>query len=195
MKYVCWIGLLLLIAVGAISMWRCPHIFRRLSRAALHLKYSPSPDITFRGIGMQGYNSHGPHGSRVDTSPLKSSDCVYVNRAIYRFPSAEDAEAQFNNWLRSAVRVLVTEEDSNTRSRKAVFEDKDGSDYFFNVVFKKEHSDIVLYLSSKSLEHALLFAKQEIKEFVDVYGRDMRDHPTFQSFDGARSHFGFGFCL
>ncbi|HEY6249578.1 MAG TPA: hypothetical protein VI685_06430 [Candidatus Angelobacter sp.] len=198
MKYLLWIGLglLLLITIAiSVCLWRCPHIFRRLSRAALHLKYSPSSDITFRGSGMQGYNSHGPRGSRFDGSVLKSSDCVFVERTIYRFPTAEDADAQFNNWVQSAVRVLKTDEDSSTQSRRAVFEGgKDGIGDFFNIIFKKEHSSIVLFISSKSLDHALLFEEQEKREFVDLNGREMHHPPVFRPSDDVRHQLEFGFC-
>src|SRR5262245_4782537 len=108
-------GLLVLgIAVVLLLYYRhCPHVFRRLSRAALHLKYSPSSDITFRSDGIQGYNSHGPRGSTFDSAGHRSSDCVTVGRTIYRFPTTEDAEAQFSDWIQSAVKVLKTEEDSS----------------------------------------------------------------------------------
>src|SRR5215831_11142984 len=89
-------GMLLLIAAGMFINFRhCPHVFRRLFKAALNQKYVPASDISFRWNGTQGYNSRGPHGSTSDSSVLKSSDCVIVAWTIYRFPTSGDAEAQF----------------------------------------------------------------------------------------------------
>src|SRR5215471_19497456 len=100
-------GMLLLIAAGMFINFRhCPHVFRRLFKTALHQKYVPASDITFRWNGLQAYNSRGPRGSTSDSSILKSSDCVIVERTVYRFATSSDADAQYREWLQSAAKVL-----------------------------------------------------------------------------------------
>jgi len=152
--------MLLLITTGIFINFRhCPHVFRRLFRAALHQKYIPASDIRFRWNGAQGYNSRGPHGSTSDSSVLKSSDCVIVERIIHRFPSASDAEIQFSEWVESASKVIaIAPQNDQSGFRRAVLQ-TDGHD--FDIISKGKDSSIIYSVWSKSLEHAALLEKQD----------------------------------
>jgi hypothetical protein len=160
--------LLLLVAVVLFLSFRdCPHLPRRLWRTLLHLKYVPAADIKFRPKNMTGYNSMGPRGSTSDGSAAESSDCVTVGWAIYRFPTASDAEAQFRDWEHSASKIIeVTGSDNEPSSQKATLEidDKDDFRYRFNIISMKPNSNSILSIWSKSLEHALLFEKRRREE-------------------------------
>jgi hypothetical protein len=171
MKYILLISsglLLLLVAIVLVLSFRdCPHLLRRLSRTLLHLKYVPAADIKFRSKSMTFYNSMGPHGSTSDGSAVESSDCVTVGWAIYRFPTASDAEAQFRDWEYSASRIIEgTGSGDEPGSQEATLEINDKNDFRsrFNIILMKTNSNSILSIWSRSLEHALLFeqGKKEV---------------------------------
>ena len=139
----------------------CPHVWRRLVRAALFMKYTPASDIRFRRNRISGYGP-GPRGSTVDSSGVEASDCVVVGWGVFRFPTPADAEAQFQDWVHSASKVIEITENDPTGVQRAVLRVGDKSDfrYPFNIIFKKKHSTQIHSIWSDSLEHAVRFEKQ-----------------------------------
>ena len=158
-------AVLVLAAVGMfIYLRHCPHAYRRLVSAVLREKYVPAADIRFRWNGLQAYNSQGPHGSTSDSSLLKSSDCVIVEWTIYRFPTASDAQAQFDEWIRAASKILEsTAGDGPSGPRRAVLRVEDGGPDF-DIISSQKDSAIIYSIRSNSLEHAALMERQDQKQ-------------------------------
>ncbi len=146
------------IAIGAFMNYRhCPHVLRRLSATIRQTKYIPAADIKFRGIQMAAYGE-GPRGSKIGSSSVVSSDCVMVGWEMYYFPTPIDAEEQFQEWVRSATKVILITGDPNAVERaelQSIGEEK------FRIISKGPNSKEVRLIWSDSLEHALLYEKQE----------------------------------
>jgi len=126
------------------------------------MKYRPASDIQFRRNSISGYGP-GPRDSTFDGSSVTSSDCVFVGWGVFRFSTPTDAEAQFQDWVHSASKVIEITDNDSTGIERAVLrvDDKTGFRYPYNILVKRNNSKAIYSLVSKSLEHALLFEKQE----------------------------------
>jgi hypothetical protein len=188
----------LIVVVVFINFRHCPHVFRRLSRNLLHMRYVPSADIEFRWNGVQGYNSSGPRGSTSDGSVLKSSDCVTVGWAMYRFPTAADAEAQFHEWVHSASKVLESASAGQlTDVERAVLQIDDKADfrYRFNIISKTSNSAAILSIWSRSLEHALLLQNHWQKDLPKWQSHLPERPSTLKSSATSPNSIDLGLCL
>jgi|SRR5580765_6105023 hypothetical protein len=158
MKKLIFVISVLLIALACFLQFKnCPHVWRRITATILHKKYVPAADIVFHRTRMAGYGS-GPRGSTQGGSSVTGSDCVTVGWSNYKFPTAHDADEQFQEWVHKATRIVQIEH-SNSMDR-AVFENSQERQPF-HVISKKENSAEIVAIWSDSLEHALLYEREE----------------------------------
>lgn len=100
----------------------------------------------------------GPRGSRFGGSSAMSSDCVFVGWEIYVFATASDAHAQFEDWVRSAPEV-ISESASPDNTQTAII--RVASSHEYQIISAQSASELIHVIRSRSLEHALLYARQE----------------------------------
>jgi len=167
---------ILAIIIGIIlcmELSHCPHILRRWSKEALHRKYIPSGDISFRRNKIQGYGP-GPHGSTVDASSVTSSDCILVGWGVYRFATEVDAEEQFQEWVKSASKIIdIRGSQSENKPERSVLQSAgfpSAGMQNFVILSKERDSKAISAIWSGSLEHAIMFEAQ------DKSGKIISDH-------------------
>jgi len=156
-KLVFVISALLIALPGFLQFKNCPHILRRIAATILHKQYVPAADIVFHRTKMAGYGP-GPRGSTQGGSSVTGSDCVTVGWSNYRFPTTHDADEQFQEWVHKATRIIQIEHSNNMD--RAVFENSQEKQSF-HVISRKDNSAEIVAIWSDSLEHALLYEREE----------------------------------
>jgi len=159
-KLLLFLGTLVIVSAAYLKFQHCPHVFRRFSAAILFQKYVPASDIQFHRNRMAA-DGPGPRGSRLGASSVISSDCITITWGIYRFSDPHDADEQFREWVRSWRVIQV--EDSSSRERALL---EDPAKRTFYIISKEKNGADILSIWSDSLEHALLYEKQQNAERI-----------------------------
>jgi hypothetical protein len=133
----------------------CPHVWARLCRTALHLKYTPAPDTKFYFVHSAGYERTALRATPGGSHGIgRSSDCVDVLYKVYIFETPSDAEATLRDWKRLASSVAGSGQKvvpGQGESLVLKMPDEKG----FLVIAKW----VFLAIQSESLDHALPFEK------------------------------------
>jgi hypothetical protein len=135
-----------------------PHLPRRILQTALTKEYVPGPDIRFRWT-MSGSGIR-PNGSDFESDAYESSDGVRVDKTLYRFSSASDAEAEFGQRVKSDYHVIANREEKDSVGvvvfQRAVTQISKSGQFFI----LRRKGDRLLVIDSPSLNHALAYEER-----------------------------------